>query len=149
MTAADPTEPLLVMTRVIDAPRAVVFEQWSKPARLARWWDPGGGASPAEVEIRPGGAFRFRIRGRGGQDRWLRVVLRELVRPERIVFTWGGELAETETLISVTFTEDGRKTRLVLQQAVSRPDVRRPNVWDSCLERLEAYVTGARLASGA
>ncbi len=89
-------QPLLVMTRVIAAGRSAVFAEWSQPSRLARWWDP---------EHRPA-----RI------DAHIQLSIRELVPPERIVFTWGGEHADTTTLVTITLSDDGLHTRLVLHQ---------------------------------
>jgi uncharacterized protein YndB with AHSA1/START domain len=98
--AARTTRPLLVMTRVFDAPRADVFAEWSAPDRLARWW-----------QVRPDGRRRPDI------DRF-EVTILALCPLERIVFAWGGHRAETTTLISITLTDEGAGTRWTLEQSV-------------------------------
>jgi uncharacterized protein YndB with AHSA1/START domain len=117
---------LLVMTRVFEAPPEVVFEQWLEPEHLARWWTASRPWSRA-IEVRPGDAFRFRRLAPDGTEYWLRVELHEIVRPERIVFVWGGDEVETRTIISVTFAaERDGKTRVALCQSVATgPDHRR------------------------
>jgi uncharacterized protein YndB with AHSA1/START domain len=105
-------QPLLVMNRVIDAPRADVFAEWSSPERLARWW-----------EVRRDG------RRRTDHDRFV-VGICDLRAPERIVFTWGGVRAETTTLITITFVEDGSRTRWQLEQSLAR------SCWSAALDRL-------------
>lgn len=84
------------MTRVFAVTRDLVFAEWSQPARLARWWD---------VDHRP-----------ERTDPRIRLSIRELVPSERIVFTWGGERPETTTLVTITLSDDGTHTRLVLHQ---------------------------------
>jgi len=90
--------PLLVMTRVFDAPCADVFAEWSQPQRLSRWW-----------ETRPDGRRTPDI------DRFT-VSIVELSAPERIVFAWGGHRAETTTLITITLTHSDAGTRWTLEQ---------------------------------
>ena len=90
------SQPLLVMTRVIAARRHAVFAEWSQPSRLARWWDPDH--RPARIDTR------------------IQLAIRELVPPDRIVFTWGREHADTTTLVTITLSDDGINTRLVLHQ---------------------------------
>lgn len=89
-------QPLLVMTRLFAATRDAVFSEWSRPTRLARWWDPDHRAEHIDARIQ--------------------LSIRELVPAERIVFTWGGEHAETTTLVTITLSDEGTHTRLVLHQ---------------------------------
>jgi uncharacterized protein YndB with AHSA1/START domain len=95
-------QPLLVMSRMIDAPRAEVFAEWCEPARLARWWE-----------------VRRDARRRADVDRFA-VTVCDARAPERIVFTWGSANAETTTLITITFVEDGARTRWKLEQSIPR-----------------------------
>lgn len=113
MSAGD---PVLVMTRVLAAPRAQVFAGWLDPDHLIRWWAPPRPvkAVPART-AKAGDAFRFRAPG--GGDRWVHVGYREIVAPERLVFTWGGD--DSHTVVTVTFTEADGKTTLTLTQTLA------------------------------
>jgi uncharacterized protein YndB with AHSA1/START domain len=60
-------EQELVFTRVFDAPRELVFKAWTDPKQVAQWWGPRGFSNPVcELDLRPGGAIRIHMRGRGG-----------------------------------------------------------------------------------
>ena len=77
----------IVTTRVIDAPRERVFEAFSDPDRLARWWGPAGFSSTFhEFDFRPGGSWRFILHGPDGANYPNESVFVEVVKPERIVF---------------------------------------------------------------
>jgi len=78
----------LVITRVFDAPRELVFKAWTEPKRLMRWWGPKGFTSPVcKIDLRPGGVFLNCMRSPDGKDYWSQGVYREIVKPERIVCT--------------------------------------------------------------
>ena len=131
--ATSTAERELVVTRIIDAPRTLVFKAWTEPEQVARWWGPQGFVTTyCDMDIRPGGAFRCCMRSPSGTDHWKRGVYREIVEPERIVFTFAWEDADGnprhELLTTVTFTGLGARTRLTLHQAmfetVERPAMR-------------------------
>jgi uncharacterized protein YndB with AHSA1/START domain len=152
--AADATDRQLVVTRVIDAPRRLVFKAWIEPEHVARWWGPQGFTTTfCDMDIRPGGKFRVCMRSPEGTDHWKRGVYREIVAPERIVFTFAWEDAagnpRHELLTTVTFAEQGTKTKLTLHQAIFETaegcdDHRRG--WTSCLERFAEYMAAAHKA---
>ena len=74
----------LVVTRVIDAPRRLVFRAWTQPEHIARWWGPQGFTTiHCEMDVRVGGAYRFGMRSPQGTEHWKRGVYREIVEPER------------------------------------------------------------------
>ena len=78
----------LVITRVVDAPRSLVFKAWTEPEHFVRWWGPNGFTTPfCKMDVRPGGVTHFCMRWPEGRDYWGRWVYREVVPPERIVFT--------------------------------------------------------------
>ena len=90
--AGETAQRELVITRVFDAPRALVFKAWTEPDRLVRWWGPQGFTTPfCTMDLRPGGAVRFCMRSPEGTDHWLQGVYREIVAPERLVCTWAWE----------------------------------------------------------
>ncbi len=149
--AASTAERVLVITRVFDAPRLLVLKAWTEPEHLVRWWGPQGFTTPScKMDVRPGGAFRFHMRSREGTDHWLRGVYREIVEPERLIFSWAWEDAEGkpghETLVTVSFAEQGARTELTLHQAVfesvTARDAHRGG-WTSCLDRLAEYLAKA------
>jgi uncharacterized protein YndB with AHSA1/START domain len=79
----------IVMTRVFDAPRTLVFDAWTKPELLKRWLHgPEGWSLPVcEIDLRVGGSFRYLWRHSDGDEMGMRGVYREIVAPERIVAT--------------------------------------------------------------
>jgi len=111
----------LSITRAFDAPRALVFKAWTDPALAARWWAPRGFTLlSCEMLVRPGGAWRRCMRSPDGSVICKRGVYREIVAPERLVFTYADEdeagTPGHETLVTVTFAESDGKTVLTLQQ---------------------------------
>ena len=149
--AIESTERELVITRVLDAPRRLVFKAWTEPERVVRWWGPQGFTMPScKMDVRPGGAFRFCMRSPDGTDHWLQGVYREIVEPERLVLTWAWEDAEGkpghETQVTVSFAEHGAKTKLTLHQAVFETATARDSHqggWTSSLDRLAEYASKA------
>jgi uncharacterized protein YndB with AHSA1/START domain len=138
----------LVVTRVFDAPRRLVFRAWTDPAHAARWWGPFGFALlSCEMDVRPGGAWRRCMRSPEGSLHCKQGVYREIVEPERLVFTYadedaGGRVGH-ETLVTVSFAEEGGKTRLTLHQAVfdsAEACEAHEGGWASCLERFACYL---------
>jgi uncharacterized protein YndB with AHSA1/START domain len=109
----------VVITRVYDAPRALVFKAWIDPKHLKRWFGPKVFTNPVcEVDARVGGAWRIVMRSPEGVDFPCGGVYREIVEPERLVFTNiatdndGNPIIDA--LTTVTFAEQGRKTKLTL-----------------------------------
>jgi uncharacterized protein YndB with AHSA1/START domain len=143
--ATKPAGKTVVITRVLDVPRRRVFETWSKPEHLARWWGPKGFTLPGcEMDFRPGGAYRFVMRGPDGKDYPFHGVYREIVEAERIVFTAIIDNAPGNELVTtVTFAEEGGKTRLTVEQTVpTEPYARgQKQGWTESLECLADYVS--------
>jgi uncharacterized protein YndB with AHSA1/START domain len=143
--ATQPEERVLVIERIFDAPRDLVWKAWTEPERVAQWMGPRGFTSSVlKADFRPGGAYRFHMRGPDGVDRWQQGVYREIVEPERIVCTYAwadveGKPTRPETLLTVSFAEQGEKTMLILHQAVFESVTARDlhgQGWSSTLERL-------------
>jgi uncharacterized protein YndB with AHSA1/START domain len=145
-------EKELVLTRVFNAPRKRVWKAWTDPKRLAQWWGPRGFTNPVcEVDLRPGGAIRIDMRGPDGSVYPMTGAYREVVAPERLVFT-ASALDEKgrplfEVLNTVTFAEQGGKTRLTVRaQVVSKTagaDAYLRGMeegWGQSLERLDALL---------
>jgi uncharacterized protein YndB with AHSA1/START domain len=103
----------LKMTRVLDAPREVVFKAWTDPKQIVQWWGPNGFRTTIhEMDVRPGGEWRFIMHGPDGRDYPNHNVFREVAQPERIVFD---HVSSPTHQLTATFTDEGGKTRLTVQ----------------------------------
>jgi uncharacterized protein YndB with AHSA1/START domain len=125
-------ERAISITRVFDAPRELVFKAWTDPNRMKRWWGPKDFTAPTcKIDLRVGGKYLFCMRSPDGQEFWSTGVYREIVAPERLVFTdsfadeRGNVVPAThygmsadfplEMLVTVTLIEHGGKTTMTLQ----------------------------------
>ncbi|HSU06834.1 MAG TPA: SRPBCC domain-containing protein [Acetobacteraceae bacterium] len=142
------TDRELLVTRIFDAPRALVFRAWTEPERAASWWGPQGFTTlSCRMDVRAGGGFRVSARAPDGTVHCKSGIYREVVVPERLVFTYGWEDAQGglghEMLVTVTFAEHGDRTRLTLHQtnfeSVAARDAHLAG-WTSCLERFAGYL---------
>src|SRR5437870_13759861 len=108
-----PTDREIVLTRVFDAPRRLVFDAFSKPELLKRWFGPRGWSLVVcEVDLRVGGGFRFVLRGPDGRDIGMRGVYREIVPPERSVHVDSFDAYPGESKVSPVLVAQARKTTL-------------------------------------
>jgi uncharacterized protein YndB with AHSA1/START domain len=142
-----PAADELVMTRDIAAPRERVFAAWTDVRQAARWWAPQAFTSlSCEMDVRPGGVWRRRMRAPDGTvvTKW--GVYREIAAPERLVFTYRTESAgvvDPETLVTLTFADLGDRTRLTLRHTAFESDAARldhQGGWVSALERLGPFI---------
>ena len=136
----------LTITRVFDAPRALVFNAWAEPEHLMRWFAPNNFTIPVcEMDFCAGGKFRFCMRG-FGNDHWVNGEYREVVKPERIV--WAGRMGHdgNEVVTTVTFADLGGKTRVIVHQTYSiETDSTRGarQGWTETLEHLAEFLAAA------
>lgn len=109
----------IVMSRVFNAPRTLVFDAWTKPELFTRWFGPRDWTVPiCEIDLRPGGSYRYLLRGPDGAEMVMKGVYREVVRPERWVctesfegFSEPGYRPEDESVNTAVLSErDGRTT---------------------------------------
>lgn len=151
MARTDPTKAgyALEISRSFDAPPALVFRAWTSKEHLLRWWGPKDfTATSQRLEFREGGSYRHTIHGPDGKSYGMSGIYREIVEPERIVFTFAWD-DEPETLVTVTIRPEGDGTRLTFRQepfadAASRDS--HESGWGECLDRLVAEIArqGAR-----
>jgi len=154
-----------VITRLLDAPRALVFKAWTDPAHMKHWWGPHNFEIPVcRMDVRPGGAYRIVMRGADGVDYPVKGIYREITPPERLVMTmdvsehskeWHDHVKpnrrpdETnpagEMLMTVTFKEVAGKTELTIRVLFESVEIRNSMVkmgmtegWTQSLERLES-----------
>jgi uncharacterized protein YndB with AHSA1/START domain len=110
-----PTDREIVLTRIFDAPRAAVFEAWTKAEHVKHWWDPSGvPLSACEIDLRPNGAFRWVNSAHGGEHSFTGTY-REITAPERLVFTVKIFPSRPDPLATLLFGEDGSKTKLTMK----------------------------------
>ena len=109
-TAAQIGDREITITRVMDAPRDLVFEVWTKQEHLPKWWGPEGFTSTFhKFELRPGGIWEFIMHGPDGVDFPNTHIFVEIVQPERIVFK---HTVFPNFQATATFTELDGKTQL-------------------------------------
>jgi uncharacterized protein YndB with AHSA1/START domain len=103
----------VVLTRVFDAPRHLVFDAFSKPELLKRWFGPRGWSLVVcEVDFKVGGGFRFVLRGPDGRQMGMRGVYRELAPPERSIHMESFDDYPGESQVTTVLVEQGGKTTL-------------------------------------
>lgn len=106
-----PSDREILMSRSFDAPRRLVFEAYTNPAHLPHWMlgPPGWSMPVCEIDLRPGGKWRFVWRKADGSEMAMQGEYREIVPPERLVWTesWGGPWPETVNTLVLT-EQDGR-----------------------------------------
>ena len=144
----------LTITRIINAPRERVFAAWTDPDHLHRWWGAHDGftAPIVEVDLRPGGRYRFGMQDPeqahpyiGGGE------YREVNPPEKLVFTWVWEKMPLDisdwvppvTLVTVEFFDRDGATEIVLTHELFTDEHMRDehnNGWGGCIDRLEQYL---------
>ncbi|MHC1754138.1 MAG: SRPBCC domain-containing protein [Methanosarcina sp.] len=150
----------LVITRIFDAPRELVWKAWTDPERVKRWWGPKDFTSPvSKIDLRVGGSYLNCMRSPEGEDYWSAGVYREIVEPERIVYTDSFSDAEgnlvpashygmsgdwpLELLVTVTFEEYEGKTRLTLRHvgipAGENRDMAKAG-WNESFDKLAEYL---------
>jgi uncharacterized protein YndB with AHSA1/START domain len=112
-----PSEKEIVLTREFDAPRSLVFEAFVKPEHLRLWWGRRGDTlSVCEVDLRVGGAWRSVIRKANGKEEPFKGEYREIVPPERLVYTFIYDVdgyRDPGGLVEDVFHEKAGKTTLV------------------------------------
>jgi uncharacterized protein YndB with AHSA1/START domain len=108
----------IVLSRVFDAPRELVFKAWTDSKHVAQWWGPNGFTTTVqEMDVRPGGVWRFVMHAPNGVDYPNKIVFVEVVEPERLVYNHGsGEEGDPGFEAIVTFADEGGKTRLSIRQ---------------------------------
>lgn len=127
----------LILTRVFEAPRELVFQMWTDPHHVAHWWGPRGFTNTIhEMTVRPGGIWRFTMHGPDGTDYPNQIIFDEVVRPERLVYTHGsGEPGDPHQFqVTVTFAEQGNKTHLTMRMLFATPAAREQVVAAGAIE---------------
>ncbi|MBI4274555.1 MAG: SRPBCC domain-containing protein [Rhizobiales bacterium] len=144
----EPAARVLVITRVFNAPRELVFKAWTDPHHAKNWWGPRDyPGTHIEMDVRPGGAWRHCLTStETGKELWQHGMFRDVVPPERLVFTFVWEESGErglETLVTVTFAEQNGKTLMTFRhepfQSLEERDGHRGG-WTSTFERLDEHL---------
>jgi len=126
MTIAVKSDLEVEITRIFDAPRRLVFEAYSTPEHMQRWWGPRDTTMVrCEMDFRPGGAWRYVLRKANGNEYAFRGEYREIVAPERLVQTFEVEgMPGAVTVETHVFTEHDGKTTLSVTSRVNSIEAR-------------------------
>jgi len=118
----------IVIARVFDAPRELVWEAWTNPQHVANWWGPVGFTTTIEeMDVRPGGVWKHVMRGPDGTEYPNHSVFQEVVKPERIVFANGGgrKGARGVNFVSTwTFEALDQQTKLTIRHVFATAEER-------------------------
>lgn len=116
--AAETADREIVITRTVDAPRELVWDAMTDPSHVVHWWGPRGFTTTMEkMDVRPGGVWKHVMHGPDGTDYPNSSVFREVVKPERIVYSHGGGKAGgpgAHFMATWTFEALGDKTRVTI-----------------------------------
>jgi uncharacterized protein YndB with AHSA1/START domain len=158
--AASPIHEL-VLTRVYDAPRALVFKAWTDPEFVAQWWGPKGFTNPVcEWDARPGGAILVHMQAPDGFVNPMKGTFYDVVEPERLVFYCSAHEDEqgtpaVENIHTITFAEQDGQTTMTLHTAVISiaPEIAfvldgdMERGWNSSLDKLTETLARASAAA--
>lgn len=153
----------LVIERVFDAPRELVWKAWTDPEAMMQWWGPRGYTTPhCEIDARTGGTFFLCMRSPEGNDIWVKGEYREVVEPERIVCTdcfadEHGNIVPAshygmegdfplEMLITVMLEDMGGKTKMTLRHEGLPAGEQRDGAnvgWNESFDRLDELLAAA------
>ena len=144
----------VLLTRVVEAPRDLVFAMWTDAKHLARWWGPKGYSNPVcEVDARPGGVMKIVMRAPDGAEHPMIATFQEVIVPERLVFAAtamdkaGARQLEVHTTVTFTAEAGDRTTVTVAAQGVGFVDAAIQMLggmeqgWSQSLDRLAACST--------
>ena len=155
MTTASDTQPMtreVMLTRMIDAPRALVWAAWTEPKHMAQWWGPHHFTNPVcEMDVRPGGKLMIHMKAPDGTVYPMPGIFTEVVKPQRLRFTAfaegldGTRYLESDTV--VTFEEQGSRTTLTVKTSAKGFHPAVPQMlagmdagWSQSLEKLETLM---------
>jgi uncharacterized protein YndB with AHSA1/START domain len=140
-----PQDQTVVITRVFDAPRQIVFEAWTDPGQVAKWWGPDGFHTPrdtVEIDLRVGGRYHLTmVKQDTGAQFPLRYEIVELVPPELIVLKAEPmpEVGVHEpTITRIELHEDGDRTRMSFTDGPYTASERAEQGWNASFDKLDS-----------
>ena len=106
----DTSDRELIITRLLNAPRELVWDVFTTPEHIKNWWGPNGFTNTIDkMDVKPGGEWEFVMHGPDGTDYKNKSIYKEIIRPERIVFE---HVSGPKFIATITFTAEGNKTYL-------------------------------------
>lgn len=136
--------PRLVVRRSIRATPERLFELWTQPRHLLEWWGPAGvECSGAEIDLRPGGAYRIDNRMADGGTLAIIGVFEIVEPPHRLVYSWSVDPTQAAERVTVRFERRGELTEVVVEhERIANESTRRGHEsgWIDCLAGLDEYV---------
>src|SRR5258706_6249103 len=153
---SDTSNRELVITRLINAPRELVWEAWTKPEHVKHWWGPDGFTNTIhEMEVKPGGVWRFMMHGPDGMDFPNKIVFNEVVKPERLVYTHGSDDDNDPNIFhsTITFEDRDGKTNITMRALFASAEERDRVVKEygaaeggkQTLRRLQEYLVNMKI----
>ncbi|HSU29016.1 MAG TPA: SRPBCC family protein [Chitinophagaceae bacterium] len=126
ISSADTTDREVVIRRLINAPRELVFDAWTDPEHVGEWYGPTGFTiTTHEIDIRPGGVWRFIMHGPDGIDYPNYIKYDEVVKPERLAYSHGSSADEPDLFYAtITFEEANGKTQLQMKSVFKTKEER-------------------------
>jgi uncharacterized protein YndB with AHSA1/START domain len=145
MSTALATKPSLTIKRRIAAPPAKIYQAWTDPQKMMRWYAPAGAETlHAATDARVGGRFRVLMRTPDGEEHDVSGIYRAVVPDEKLAFTWTWrDKPEWESLVTVTLRRDGDATLLTLTHEQLPDDAERDGHrtgWTGAIDKLERVV---------
>jgi uncharacterized protein YndB with AHSA1/START domain len=160
---AKPANQDIVITRIFDAPRAVVWKAWTEPEAVMRWWGPKDFTAPViKIDLRVGGKYLSCMRGPDGKDYWSTGIYREIVEPSLLVNTDSfadekGNVVPAShysmegdwplvLLVTVKFEEIGGRTKMILRHTGIPAGKMRElceTGWNESFDKLAEYLAKA------
>lgn len=146
------SEREIVVTRVFDAPRELVFRAWTEQEHVEKWWGPRGFTNTfSKFEMKPGGMWLFVMHAPDGRNFPNKIVLHEVIKPERLTYTHGDKGEPSYFESTVTLEAVGQKTRLTLRLLFPTTAARNEAVntyhaidgANQTLQKLGEYVAGS------
>ena len=145
MDVRTPVKPSLTVKRRFKASPAKVFAAWTDPEKVKHWMGPGQvRVVEAQADARPGGRYRWHMQSPEGKDHDVGGVYREVVKNEKLVFTWAWKSTpEQELVVTVLLMPDGDGTLLTLTHEQFASDEARDGHrqgWDAALDKFEKFI---------
>ena len=134
----------LIISRVLNAPAALVWEVWTKPEHIIKWWGPNGFTTTSQsMEVKPGGLWRFMMHGPDGRDYPNKIIFLEVDPPKKLTYKHSGD-EDTESInfhVTITFENLGNKTNLIMHSVfASAAELQRLNKEYNAIEGGEKHI---------
>jgi len=136
----------LVISRVFNAPRELVWKVWTEPEHIKQWWGPSGFTNTIfQMDVKPGGVWDFIMHGPDGTDYKNKSIYKEVVKYEKLVYD---HISGPRFQFTVTFKEQGKKTLILIQMLFETVELRDQTVKTfkadeglrQNMEKLEVYL---------